>query len=107
MLCLYDLKAFSENINELKVNDDGITPMENFADITTYITLKNRHTQGCPVYVLDERFQGNLSGIPKCKTHSRAVICLGLSPFNVGSVTLVLNPETGHVSPQFHVVFDD
>ena len=28
------------------------------------------------------------------------------SPLHAGSVDLVLNPETGHFSPQFHVVFD-
>ena len=32
---------------------------------------------------------------------------LGRSSFHAGSVALVLNPETGHVSTQFHVVFDD
>ena len=32
---------------------------------------------------------------------------LGHSPFNAGSVSLVQNPSTGHVSTQFHVVFDD
>ena len=26
---------------------------------------------------------------------------------HAGSVALVLNPKTGHVSPQYHVVFDD
>ena len=30
---------------------------------------------------------------------------LGHSPFNAGSVSLVQNPSTGHVSTQFHVVF--
>ncbi len=34
-------------------------------------------------------------------------IYVGHSPFHAGSVALVLNPQTGHVSPQFHVVFDD
>ena len=37
----------------------------------------------------------------------RAGIYLGHSQFNAKSVALVLNPETGNVSPQFHVVFDD
>jgi hypothetical protein len=32
---------------------------------------------------------------------------MGHSPCHAGSVALVLNPTTGHVSPQFHVVFDD
>ena len=37
---------------------------------------------------------------------SRAWIYLGHSSFHAGSVALVLNPATGHVSPQFNVVFD-
>ena len=32
---------------------------------------------------------------------------MGHSPFHAGSVALVFNPTTGHVSPQYHVVFDD
>ena len=32
---------------------------------------------------------------------------LGHSPFHAGSVTLVWNPTTGRVIPQYHVVFDD
>ena len=32
---------------------------------------------------------------------------LGPSPNPARSVALVLNPRTGHVSPQFHVKFDD
>ena len=34
-------------------------------------------------------------------------IYVGYSPFHSGSVSLVLNPATGHLSPQFHVLFDD
>ncbi len=32
---------------------------------------------------------------------------MGHSPSHTRSVALVLNPCTGHASPQFHVVFDD
>ena len=32
---------------------------------------------------------------------------MGHSPSHAGSVALVLNPTSGHISPQFHVVFDD
>jgi hypothetical protein len=31
----------------------------------------------------------------------------GHSPSCLGLVALVLNPQTGHISPQYHVVFDD
>ena len=40
MLYPYSLKEFSEQLNELKVGDDGITPMEHFAGTTIYITPK-------------------------------------------------------------------
>ena len=53
------MKAFSEQLNEIKVDDCGITPMEKFAGITTNITIKNHHTWGCPVYVLNAILQDN------------------------------------------------
>ena len=34
-------------------------------------------------------------------------IYLGHSPTHAGNVALVLNPRTGLISPQFHVVIDD
>ena len=34
-------------------------------------------------------------------------VYLGPSPSRARSIALVLNPRTGHVSPQFHVKFDD
>ena len=34
-------------------------------------------------------------------------IYIGYSPCHAGSVALVLNLKTLHISPQFHVVFDD
>ena len=54
MLWTYELEAFSEKLNLLKVGDDGITPTERFSGTTTYITLKNHNTWEYPFYVLDE-----------------------------------------------------
>ena len=51
--------------------------------------------------------KGNISGIPKWGSISHAGIYIGHSPFNSVSVSIVINPSTSHVSPQFHVVFDD
>ena len=65
MLWQYALRYVEEKLNEFKVNDDGITPMEKFADTTTYITLKNHHTRGCPVCVLDVRLYGKTAGLTK------------------------------------------
>ena len=43
----------------------------------------------------------------KWEPRSRLGIYVGHSPAHVGTVALVLNQRTGHVSPQFHIVFDD
>jgi hypothetical protein len=34
-------------------------------------------------------------------------IYVGCSPSHASNVSLVLNPWTGHISPWFHVVYDD
>jgi hypothetical protein len=34
-------------------------------------------------------------------------IYVGRSPLHADNVSLTLNPKTGHISPQFHVVYDD
>ena len=62
---------------------------------------------GSHCFVLDSRLQSGIAGPPKWETRSRLGIYDGHSPSHAGSVTLVLNPRTGQVSPQFHVVFDD
>ena len=107
MLWPYALKAFEEQLNTLKVDDDLITSMDNLEVTTTDITIKNHHIWVCPVYVLDEIFQDNISGIPKWEIRSLAGIYIGHSPFHEVLVTTVINPATGHVSHQFDVVFDD
>ena len=94
-------------MNVLKLGGDRNTPMEKFPVTTTDITIKNHHTWGCPVYVLDTKLQVNIYGITKWEPCSHAERYLGPSPFNAGLVALVINPATGHISPQFHVMFDD
>ena len=77
MLWTYALKASEGKCNELNMDDDGIIPMEKSAGTTTSITLKIHRTWGCAVYILDERFQGGISGLPKWETRSRAGIYIG------------------------------
>ena len=84
-----------------------LLPRRRFSGPTTDITLKNYQAWDCPVYVLDVIFQGEISGLPKCGPHSHAGIYFGHSSFNAVSVALVINPATGHVSHQFHLVLDD
>ena len=76
------MKAFSEKLNWLKVDDDKTTTMEKFSGTTTYIIPKNHNILKCPVYFLDAVFQGNISGLPKWETQSGTGIYIGHSPFH-------------------------
>jgi hypothetical protein len=68
--------------------------------------LKRAHVFGCPVYVLDPDLQDGKS-IPKWNSHSRQGMFVGFSSKHSSLVPLVLNLETGYISLQYHVIFDD
>ena len=101
------LKAAEERLNILSLDMDGQTPQSKWSGDDCQIFVKDFHTWGCPVFVLDGRLQSNPKGVPKWEPRSRVGIYMGHSPSHAGSVALVLNPTSGHISPQFHVVFDD
>ena len=64
------------------------------------------HVWGCPVYVLNKTISDGKK-IPKWQPRSTRMKYMGLSPKHASSVPLVLNPSTGTISVQFHVVFDN
>jgi hypothetical protein len=61
---------------------------------------------GCPVYVLDVSLQDGKK-IPKWNPWACLGLFLGFSDLHSSLVPLVLNVDTGHISPQFHVIFDN
>ena len=71
------------------------------------VQLKHYHTFGCPVYILDSRLQTNMKEVSNWEPRSRLGIYVVHQPAHAGSVSLVLNPKTGLVLPQYHVVYDD
>ena len=93
--------------NDLDLNDYGLSPVERLTGIRDEIELSDFHTWGCTTFVLDERNQSSLGTTPKWDPKSKEGLFLGRSSAHAGNVALVLNLETGHVSPQHHVVFDD
>ena len=108
MLWPYALKAAQDRMNQLNIDLDGRTPDMKFSGVVSKVLrLRDFHTFGCPCYVLDSRLQTNSKGVPKWEPRARLGIYLGRSPAHASNVALVLNPKTGLVSPQFHVVFDD
>jgi hypothetical protein len=87
--------------------ESGVAPIDIFTRITVpRQRLKDLHVWGCPTYVLDPKLQDRKK-IPRLKPRSRRGVFLGFGDKYASSVPLVLNPTTSHISPQFHVVFDD
>ena len=88
-------------------NNQGIAPADLFSGVQVpRHKLRDLHVWGCPVYVLDPTLQQGKK-LPKWQPRSRQGIFLGFSRQHSSDVPLILNKTTGHISPQFHVVFDD
>ena len=102
----FAMQAIVRRHNHLALDENGSSPIEKFSGIKDNIDPTDFHTWGCPVYILNEANQGAI-GTPKWEPRSHLGIYLGHSPQHAGSVALVLNLRTGHVSPQFHVIYDD
>ena len=62
------------------------------------------HVFQSPVYVLDKTIQDGKK-IPRWKPRSARFQFMGFSGNHATSAPLVLNPATGAITPQFHVVF--
>ena len=75
-------------------------------DNASHIDLARTHVWGCPCYVLDTKLQNNHK-LPKWNKRARMGQFLGFSRSHSSTVALVRNIHTGHISHQYHVVFDD
>eukprot|EP00956_Cyclotella_meneghiniana_P023352 scaffold45380_cov85-Cyclotella_meneghiniana.AAC.1 len=85
----------------------GLSPDEFWsASCSDHSDLRRAHVFGCSVYVLDPALQDGKS-IPKWNAGARMGVFGGYSHQHSSLVQLVLNPSTGYVSPQYHVIFDD
>jgi hypothetical protein len=87
--------------------ENGLSPHDLFSKTRwEHRRFLDLHVWGCPVYVLDKTLSDGKK-IPKWKPRSQRCIYVGLSKKHATSVPLVLNPITGAITAQFHVVFDD
>ena len=109
LLWPFALKLAAHVHNHCHVSVTGNSPASLFMNTESSYdsSLDIFHTFGCPCYVLDHRLQSGLGGVPKWEPRSSLRIYVGLSPLHASNVAMVLNPYTGLVSPQYHVVFDD
>ena len=95
--------------NHLPISNMCISPIEHFTSTVfpNYNHLTRAHSFGCLVYVLDPCYFQDSKKVPKWAMRSKRGIYLGVSKHHSSIVNLVLNPETGVISPQYHCVFDD
>ena len=65
-------------MNNLNVDLNIETPDMKFSNNKAVnVQLKHYHTFGCPVYILDSRFQTNPKGVPKREPRSMLGIYVG------------------------------
>jgi hypothetical protein len=86
---------------------DRLSKTKVFCETQSPIKMKNLHTFGCPAYVLVEPLQSSNSSVSHFHHRTHIGIYIGHSPQHTGNVALILNPQTGCTSPQYHVVFVD
>ena len=102
----YALQTANEVCNTTPFEGQTKTAMELFVQGTIAPKLRHFHTFKCPTYILDNKLQGD-KAIQKWQLRSQLGIYLGPSPNYSRSVSLILNPCTGHTSPQYHDKHDN
>ena len=101
------VKHACDLLNHLPSESTGRSPLETFSRQSYSIKrLQDFHVWGCPVCVLDSTLQDGKK-LPRWKSRSARGMHVGNSPTHGHSVPLILNLETGAITHQHHVVFDD
>ncbi|CAJ1935829.1 unnamed protein product [Cylindrotheca closterium] len=91
--------------NHLPDVDTGLTPMDKFSrQRWPHSKYHDIHVFGCPIYVLDKKIADGKT-LPKFLPRSERYVHLWFSPFHAS--TVVRNPRTGAITPQFNCIFDD
>ena len=101
----YALRTANEMRNSLP-DKSNISPSEKFSTVKVQPKLSDYHVFGCPVFALHNTLQAS-NMLRRWEPRARLGIYLGPSPRHARNVSLVLNMDTGLVSPQFHVSHDD
>ena len=81
------------------------TPMQVFTSKQVNINAKHYKPFGCPIFVLDAALQTSQT-FHKWKKRSKVGMYLGQSPHYGRKISLMLNLNTGLVSPWFHTEYD-
>ena len=104
----YALRMANDYINETPNMQDASrrSSLQLFSNSNIQSNVKHAKTFGCPCYVLDNSLQSG-SIFHKWNQRARVGIYIGRSPQHARNVSLVLDRNSGLVSPQFHVEHDN
>ncbi len=102
----YALRTANDVLVSAPRRKDGKSAMEIFCKTAVSLKVKKFCPFGCPVYILNSDLQ---AGKKFDKWYSRAHVGIYLekSPRHARTVALILNVQTGLVSPQFCIKFDN
>jgi len=105
-LWTYAIRAANDSRNYAPTNEHDTSPMSRFCATSSVPTIQNQHHFGCPTYVLKKELQDHKK-IRVWSERTRVGINLGYSSRHALNVSLILNLQTGLVSPQNHCYYDD
>jgi hypothetical protein len=100
------IRAVNDSRNYAPTNKEDTCPMSRFCKTASVPTIQNQHHFGCPTYVLKMELQDHKK-IRKWSDRTRIGINLQYSSRHALTVSLILNLQTGLVSPQYHCQYDD
>ena len=88
-----------------------LTSNKKFNGMSKRLTESKYHIKQChlfdyPFYILNDVLQDNKTQ-PKQLPRPRVGVYLGRSREHASNVSYVLNLKTGHISPQYHIIYDD
>ena len=95
------------NLHNVSIHDNRTSsPWQQFTGEEPPWSLTDFRIFGSPTYILHKELQDG-SCRAKWKSRCWQGVYVGHSLQHSGSVALIYNPRTCHVSPQFHVLFDE
>jgi hypothetical protein len=94
------------NTTKRRSRDYELSPWEQFTGERSKLDQTDMHPLLCPVYMLDQRMQEGTSP-PQWTKRTTQKVYVGHLHHYSKSVSMVWDPKTKLVSPQFHVMFDN
>ena len=86
-------------------DQERLSPIQRFSGTKVQRNVNHSAPFGCPTYVLTSELQARLP-FHKWKSRANVGIYLGKLPMHARNVALIMDRNSGQVSPQYHVKFD-